>query len=175
MAVIILLTIHTLLWVYFIITPRSYPLHQSKVAKVYERLFLIGPFFKEERIGVSPDLYIRCKSDTTWSPYTNYGMNFMHAYYAASWRYNQLQQNTLLRHFTRMAYRTTGKDITAALPSAAFCRLNTFIQKELVAAKAVDSIQLVYIFHAYAKEQQTFKTDTVWNVTFNPHTVCASR
>ncbi|WP_331967056.1 hypothetical protein [Ohtaekwangia sp.] len=168
------LAIHVLLCIYFMVTPARYPFHKTKIGAVYKRVFLIGPFFKEERISVSADLYIRHKMGSTWSPYSNYGKNFLDRYYASSWRYEPLQRNILLRNFARAAYMASVKKKRQPLGSSpSFCRLNQFILKELIQSDSVDSVQLVYIFHSFAKEQHTFRTDTTWNITYNPRQICA--
>lgn len=172
-----LIAIHIVICIYFTVTPRSYPLHHTFIGSAYRRIFLIGPFYIEKRISISPSLYIRYKTNGgEWSAFANYGENLHQEYYASPWRYDRLNQDNLIRFLMRKAFDAKIKhsyDPAYVSNTKQFCRLNTFIVNELICKENIDSVNLVYNFSSFVKEQSTFKVDTVWNITFNPGQICA--
>jgi hypothetical protein len=174
-----MIVIHVLACIYFTVTPKYYPLHRTAIALLYKRVFLIGPFYTEHRISISPSLYIRYKDSVgEWSPLVDYGSDLHRQYYSAPWRYDKLKQDDLMRHFMREAFNTKWKhshDPAEVSNTKQFCTLSAFITKELIDKENVDSIHLIYSFSAFSAEQSAFKVDTVWNITFNPKQICDIR
>lgn len=164
---VILLVVHVLLGIYFTVTPRNYVLHTSPLGALYHRVFLIGPFFAEKRITSSTQLYMRYREKSgSWSPFSCYTDRVHHDNSSVLFQYNDLKHDDLLRHFAK-AYRP--RKTSSEKSKAQLCLLSRYSINELIPkGSAVDSINLVYIHKTYQQQDAAGKSDTIWNVTFNP-------
>lgn len=162
-----LLVAHVLLCIYFTVTPRKYILHASSLGSLYHRIFLIGPFFTEERIASSTHLYMRYKvKGGSWSDFSCYTDRVHREDNSVLLQYNDLKHDDLLRYFAK-AYRPA--KITSEKSNAQLCLLSRYSINELISQKsAIDSINLLYIHHTFQQKLSVGKSDTIWNVTFNP-------
>lgn len=165
---VVLLAVHVLLCVYFTVTPRKYVLHASVLGALYHRVFLIGPFFTQERITSSTHVYMRYKvKGGHWSQLSCYTEVVHRDGSAVLRQYNNLKHDDLLRYFAK-AYRP-GK-IASDKTNSQLCVLSNYTTKELISQQqAIDSINLLYIHRTFLRgDTADNKSDTLWNVTFNP-------
>jgi len=164
--VVLLLVAHVLLCIYFSVTPRQYRLHRTALGMLYHRVFLIGPFFTEERIASSTHLCMRYKvKGGSWSAPTIY-TDHVHQGASLLFQYNALKHDDLVRYFAK-AYTLHKKNQKKS--DRQLCLLCQYSINELIpSGEAVDSINLVFIHNTFLKNNAVGKTDTVWNVTVNP-------
>jgi hypothetical protein len=165
--VAMLLVVHVLLCIYFTVTPRKYILHASSLGLLYHRVFLIGPFFTEDRIASTTHLYMRYKvKGGSWSEFSCYTDRVHREGRPILLHYNDLRHDDLLRYFAK-AYRpakTTSEKLNAQL-----CLLNRYSISELIPKeRAIDSLNLLYVHNSFLQKHAIGKSDTIWNVTFNP-------
>lgn len=162
----ILLAVHVLLCIYFAITPRKSILHGSVLGSLYHRVFLIGPFFTEDRIISSTQVYMRYKvKDGAWSQLFSYTNRVHGDSSSVLHQYSNLKHDDLLRYFAK-AYRP--QKTTRDKSNAQLCILSRYSINELLPQQAIDSINLLYIHHTFLRNNTVGNADTVWNATFNP-------
>lgn len=162
-----LLMVHVLLCIYFTVTPRNYILHRSIVGSVYHRVFLIGPFFTEERIASSTRLYMRYKiRGGSWSKPISYTDRVHRAGTSMLFKYNDSRHDDLLRYFAR-AYRPDKTNHSQS--NRQLCVLCQYSINELIPQdETIDSLNLVFIHNTFVQRDMPGKSDTLWNVTLNP-------
>jgi hypothetical protein len=162
-----LLAIHVLLCIYFSVTPRNYILHRSAIGSLYHRVFLIGPFFTEERITSSTQLYMRYKvKGGSWSEAAACTDRVHQAGTSVLFRYNDLKHDDLLRYFAKAYSLHKTEPEKSDKQLCVMCRysINEFIPP----GQVIDSINLLFIHNTFLKNSTVGKSDTVWNVTLNP-------
>lgn len=166
-AIALLLVVHVLLCLYFTVTPRSYILHRSALGALYHRVFLIGPFFTEQRIASSTHLHIRYKvKDGTWSEMVNYTNRVHREGTPLLLQYNEYRHDDLLRYLAR-SYRPSKTNPEKSTRQA--CILCRYSIHELIPpGQSVDSINLLFIHNTYLQKNTSVRSDTLWNIMLNP-------
>lgn len=165
--VVLLLAMHTLLCIYFSVTPRNYILHRSAIGSLYHRVFLIGPFFTEERVTSSTQLYMRYKvKNGSWSEAVICTDRVHHTGTSELFRYNDLKHDDLLRYFAKACrpHKTEWERSDKQLCILCRYSINQFIPP----GQSIDSINLFFIHNTYRRNNPVGKSDTVWRVTLNP-------
>lgn len=162
-----LLMVHVFLCIYFTVTPRNYILHRSIVGSVYHRVFLIGPFFTEERIASSTRLYMRYKvRGGAWSKSADYTDGVHRAGASMLFAFNDSRHDDLLRYFAK-AYRPNKTNPSKS--DRQLCVLCQYSINELLPqGEAIDSLNFVFIHNTFVQRDIPGKPDTLWNVTLNP-------
>jgi hypothetical protein len=166
-AAVLLLAGHGLLCIYFAVTPRSYKFHRTPLGSLYHRVFLIGPFFAEQRIASSTHLYMRYKvMNGSWSEPASYTDRAHRKGISIVFQYNDYKHDDLLRYFAR-SYRSHKTDVKKT--NEQICILCRYGINELIPPEqAVDSINLLFIHNTFVQKNAPPAPDTVWNVALNP-------
>jgi len=135
----------------------------------YNQHLLPGPFFNERHIQISPHLRIAYKSNNTWSPLTDYGIEKFSEYVKSPWHYAALKESDYLRNIMRRSYnKINDREFQEYRHDAEFTELNRYLLGEIMRGILVDSIHLVYVFKKYDGTTKQVQVDTMLNIHYNP-------
>lgn len=165
LAVATAVSLHVLMCLVCILSPgslvaRSYP------GRLYQKFFLVGPFFSDERIRATPQTYVDFYSiNEGWHRPTHYGHEHFLAYHHAPWRYARLKRADFERSLFRNTFGKNPVDFqgTEQLRAAA-----AYIEHELLAGEAVDSVRVLYVIDTWLPRHGKMKRDTLVDYRYKP-------
>ncbi|MBL7858221.1 MAG: hypothetical protein JNM57_11085 [Cyclobacteriaceae bacterium] len=148
----------------------SPPTSSGLVRKVYSGIFLLGPFFNEDRIKASAHLYILSRRNEQWSAPVDYGSKNFQQYTTNPLRYKALKFSDFERYTARKVSQALQKEnFDIVSTSSVFRSLNGFIQDIYFEGDSPDSIRLIYVVKAYNSGSKAYALDTAFNVCYHPH------
>ncbi|HYG17785.1 MAG TPA: hypothetical protein VD816_02610 [Ohtaekwangia sp.] len=171
---LVLLTTHLFFVVYFAVSHGD--VRPSVIRCFYSRIILVGPFFIEERIGISPHLSISFYYNDAWTPPIDYSHKSFLAYHRSPWKLMHLQENDYQRYLARAAYKASQDAVFSRYNrTEAFRRFHAYTMGKLAPHSEIDSIRIVYVFNTFSEPSCTPVIDTVWRLTYNPDDIAAHR
>ena len=139
----------------------------SKVNAIYNKLIIIGPFFSDDRIVVSPHLYLSFSTPSGgWSPYRDVARENFSDYEQHFWRYKKLMWSDYERYIADKAYEEIKYlKIINGSEGVASNELTQYVHS---LQHQADSIQLLYIWNTWQPTRQSYKSDTAFFVAYRP-------
>jgi hypothetical protein len=140
----------------------------KKINWFYSNIIVLGPFFQQDRITMSPHLNVSFFSKTDgWSPFRDMAKENVLDFQQHPWRYEKLKWSNYEHHILRKAsgeiHALKYLDGSEGKASAELLRY-VHSQNPL----ASDSIKLVYTRSVWQPKIRSFKVDTAFNVIFKP-------
>ncbi|NJN41585.1 MAG: hypothetical protein HC811_04440 [Flammeovirgaceae bacterium] len=134
-------------------------INQYRPAKLYKIFAIPGPFFSEDRINNTVQLYLKTKSESTpWTDPVQLGSDEFNNYHSNYLRYDQLCESGIARFLARQIVY----DKKQYPDSSRFFReLNRYIITHQLANHS-DSLQVIFIM----KKFETYEVDTLFHYTF---------
>jgi hypothetical protein len=159
--------LHILLCLLVLILPQR-AVVANPITSLYRTFMIIGPFFYEARIKSTPHLLVSVYRDGSWSLPIEHRMNSLRAYRQQPWRYDVLRKYDFEEYIASQVGTIKKRhDFDKVMRSKAFRELNQFVVLEYT-DKPVDSLSLLYVVKVYSTMENSYKSDTIFNFTYNP-------
>lgn len=169
-----IVVLHVVLAFYVVFVPEK-RLVRHKIVSIYQKLFVLGPFFSESRIKSSHYLSVRYKQHGKWSSPREYGKEQFLLYSRMPWRIDRILYNDYEKRLAFKVGELTSKPSFENIKNnPSFRELNEFYMTEYIQTP-VDSVHMVYGLHLYIPKTKTYMLDTIFNYTYNPKTVGKSK
>jgi hypothetical protein len=142
--------------------------YPTRLSSFYDRRFLPGPFFAEDRIQASHHTFIRYYQDGEWMPYADFGKAHLDIYQSYPWRYDKLKlagyERSLMRR-THQKIKPLTSGVVAFDPNIQ--ELNRYVMGQVTAPRA-DSVQVIYELKWYELAKRNYRHDTIFNIRYSP-------
>ncbi|MFZ6010115.1 MAG: hypothetical protein ACOYXT_07165 [Bacteroidota bacterium] len=140
----------------------------TTLTSVYNRWFLLGPFFSESRFKASHHVSVRYYHAGKWSAFDDYGKKNFDYYRGHPWRYDKLKLCSYERAIMRNTVRKL-KPVTKGVVSYddRIQQANRYVADH-IPIDLPDSIHLVYKLYWFTPQDQTYQIDTVFNIRYAP-------
>lgn len=135
-------------------------LNQYRFSKLYKIFAIPGPFFSEDRINNTVQLFVQTKStNSTWNELDHMGAKEFEGYHANYFRYDLLCKSGIPRFFARqIAHEKEDKRKNSKF----FRELNQYLKQNQYPGYS-DSVRVLFI----RKDFETHQADTFFNYHYS--------
>lgn len=162
---IFIILIHIALGILIRLIPHS-PFINTSIGRFYSSFFFLGPFFPEDKIQSSYHVYARYyqQKEHVWSAYKDVMYDPFQEYIQQPWAFHQI----ILRDHYRKSVDRIMHDKGNLETSADLKRLTASLQETLPIKQAPDSMEIVYLIRWFNVDNNTYRTDTLFQFTYQP-------
>ncbi len=161
---ITLISIHIVLAAQYIFF--NLDIFPTKIKSFYKKLVILGPFFSDDRIAVSPHLFVSYPSASgVWSPFRDMAQENFNTFQQHPWRYDKLKWSDYERYVMRKANPEVNSS-TEIDGSEGAASLELIQYLNVLHPNKPDSIMLLCVWNTWQPAIKSVKSDTAFFVVY---------